>query len=297
MQFLSNMTPDGTPGSDTLTYALHKILASKDPARPLGITHASDVTREDWCPRRVALLLKHNVEPEGTWATAVDRLVWALGLAAGDALANWMADANLAIGDWKCRACGETVDFSTRPGECSSCGGIRWDYQEVRFRSEQSGISGSIDLLWRHPTRKLRLTEVKSIKQDQFVALKAPIAEHRLRTNLYMRCVEESKHPWRTTVDVEKATVIYVTKQGWGVKDPTIQAMGFGEKPFAPFKEFEIERDDSQTDDMVAKAKTLNMWRQMKPTGDEGVLPLGICPNALCPRAQKCEVKQQCFSA
>jgi Holliday junction resolvase-like predicted endonuclease len=294
MKFLQNMTPDGTPGSDTLTYALHKVLARKDPARPLGITHASDVTKDDWCPRRVALLLQHNVEAEGTWATAVDRLVWALGLAAGDAIAHWMADADLAIGNWKCRACGETVNFSTRPGGCGECGGTVWDYVEVRFRSEQSGISGAIDLLWRHPTRKLRIVEVKSIKQDQFQALKAPIAEHKLRTNLYMRCVKESRHQWRNTVDTERATVIYVTKQGWGVKDPTIQAMGFGEKPFAPFKEFEVERDDSQTDVLVEKAQRLEIWKaHQSPV----TIPSGVCPNALCPKAQRCEVSKQCFSA
>ena len=137
------------------------------------------------------------------------------------------------------------------------------------------------------------ITEVKSIKQDQFAALKAPIAEHRLRTNLYMRCVEESSHQWRHTVDVQKATVLYVTKQGWGVKDPAIQAMGFGEKPFAPFKEFEVERDDSQTHDMVGQSRWLEEWKA-KPTTAE--LPKGICPNALCPRAQRCEVVKQCFS-
>jgi hypothetical protein len=294
MDFLKNMTPEGTPGSDTLIYALHKLAARKDPHRSFVNTHASDVTKEDWCPKRVALLLKHNVQPEGIWATAVDRMVWALGVATGDIIVDWLARDDLVMGNWRCLHCGELRPFTTRPKQCSECRSNNWGYEEVRFRSEESGVSGSIDALWRRPTGKLRIVEVKSIKQDQFAALKAPIAEHRLRTNLYMRCVEESDHVWKEVVDVQKATVLYVTKQGWGVKDPRIQAMGFGEKPFAPFKEFTVERDDSQTDALVEKAKRLEVWKQHQ---SPVTIPSGVCPNALCPQAQKCEVVKQCFSA
>ena len=83
-----------------------------------------------------------------------------------------------------------------------------------------------------------------------------------------------------------------MTKQGWGAKDPAIQAMGFGEKGFAPFKEFVVERDDAQTDGMSGRSTELEVWKA-NPSLE---LPGRICPNSLCPTAQKCQVKTQCFS-
>ena len=152
--------------------------------------------------------MKHQVIPEGTWATAVDRLVWALGIAAAEVIVDWMGREGQVVGDWRCRNCRVPMQFHTRPSTCGVCGNGEWDYEEIQFRSGVSGISGSIDMLWRNPTGKLRIIEIKSIKQDQFVALKGPIAEHRLRTNLYMRCVEESKQDWKNAVDTQKALVL-----------------------------------------------------------------------------------------
>jgi hypothetical protein len=247
----------------------------------------------------VALLFQHKITPVGTWATAVDRLVWALGHATEEIIVEWASEAGLVLGDWRCVHCGWAVAFSKRPSACVECGTkAEFRYEEVRVVSSVSGIGCGIDMLVRLPHKSLlTVVEIKSLKQDQFQSLKTAFGEHRLRTNLYMRCIEESDLPWRGMIDTTKGIVLYVCKQGWGVKDTKIPAMGFGEKPFTAFKEFEIERDDSLTQYLVDLAEPLENWKkEVKRTKDlHRVPPAGICPNMLCPRAQTCEVREQCF--
>lgn len=303
MKFIESMVPEGTPGATTLTWHLHKLLARRDTARPLTTTHASDVTSEDWCARRVALLFQHKIEPKGMYATAVDRLVWAFGHATEDILINWLAEADLAVGDWRCSKCRVPQSFTKRPKFCPACGAQdnlgTWAYEETRVTGAPSGIGCGLDLFVRLPHKaKLTIVEIKSLKQDQFQVLKAPVGEHRLRTNLYMRCLAESDFKHKDKVDTDEALVFYVCKQGWGVKDDRIPAMGFGEKGFTAFKEFKVERDDSLTQYLVDKSVPLEEWKDevRKTQNLMTPPPPGICPNVLCPRAQECEVKDVCFS-
>ena len=111
--------------------------------------------------------------------------------------------------------------------------------------------------------KKLKPIELKTMDKDQFKDLKGPLAEHRLRTNLYLRIMAESSSPWSNTVNHEKATVLYVSKGGWGCADPQLKEWGLKEE-FSPFKEFEISRDDSQTDDLADRARTVKEFRAGK---------------------------------
>jgi hypothetical protein len=302
MKFVETMVPEGTPGATTLTWHLHKHLAKRDPARMLTTTHASDVTNDEWCPRRVALCFQHKIEPKGLYATAVDRLVWAFGHATEDIIINWLAEAGLAVGDWRCGKCRVVHKFTKRPTFCQRCEATNTEftYEETRVTGVPSGIGCGLDLFVRLPHKALlTLVEIKSLKQDQFQVLKAPVGEHRLRTNLYMRCLEESDFKHKDMVDTEEALVFYVCKQGWGVKDDRIPAMGFGEKGFTAFKEFPVTRDDSQTQYLIDKSVPLEQWKDEVRKQQNLMLPPppGICPNVLCPRAQTCEVRDPCFSA
>lgn len=303
MNFIESMVPAGTPGATTLMWHLHKHLAKRDPARPLVVTHASDVTSEDWCPRRVALLFQNpTIEVKGSYATAVDRLVWAFGHATEDIVINWLAEAGLAIGDWRCDRCLFLTKFTPRPKFCTNCdtkdADSRFSYEETRVTGYPSGIGCGLDLFVKLPHKaKLTIVEIKSLKQDQFQVLKAPVGEHRLRTNLYMRCLDEGDFEHKDKVDTEEALVFYVCKQGWGVKDDRIPAMGFGEKGFTAFKEFPVTRDDSQTQYLIDKSVPLEEWKaEVRETRNlMREAPKGICPNVLCPRAQDCEVREKCF--
>jgi hypothetical protein len=131
--------------------------------------------------------------------------------------------------------------------------------------------------------------EIKTIKQEEFRTLVAPIASHKLRSNLYMRLVAESDHEWKDAIDTQESRIIYFCKQGWGVKDPEVLKWG-KDKGFSPFKEFSVERDDSQTDAACERATPLHLYRN----GEKVQIPR-ICATALVPTAQSCEVSDLCF--
>ena len=80
-------------------------------------------------------------------------------------------------------------------------------------------------------------------------------------------------------VDTKKALVFYVCKQGWGVKDQKVTAMGFGEKPFTPFREFEVVRNDEFTDHLVEKATPLENWKRLAKVNLNTPAPSGVSGN------------------
>ena len=137
---------------------------------------------------------------------------------------------------------------------------------------------------------KLTPIELKTMAADQFKTLIAPLAEHKLRTNLYLRIIAESEHPWASMVSTERARILYISKSGYGCADDGLKAMGIKES-FSPFKEFEVLRDDSQTAEPAARAKVVKDFRD----GQVG-MPRGICPSALTQRAKGCAFKSACFS-
>jgi hypothetical protein len=137
---------------------------------------------------------------------------------------------------------------------------------------------------------KLRITELKTMDKDEFKALKAPLAEHKWRTNLYLRLVAESPHPWAKQVDTTEATIMYISKGGYGCADDEPEKWGLFEK-FSPFKEFTIKREDKLTDDLVKRAKAVTDFRK----GLVGS-PCGVCSTAMSKRATKCTMKKACFS-
>ncbi len=159
-------------------------------------------------------------------------------------------------------------------------------YEEMRFESPSTGASCGIDLLVKTGEPKLRILEIKSMKEDEFKALVAPKAEHKQRTNLYMRLVEEAGYGHM--IDCQRATVFVVSK-GFGVQDEEIKKWGFGDS-YTPFKEFEVVRNDADTDERFERARMLKRYR------DEGVMPLGVCPTSYCKRAKDCDVVHACFS-
>ena len=137
---------------------------------------------------------------------------------------------------------------------------------------------------------KLIPVEIKTMAKDQFKDLKAPLAEHRLRTNLYLRLIEESAQGWSNLVDTTRAIVLYVDKGGYGIADPQIKTWGLKEG-FSPFKEFVVTRNDKETDEHTKRARAVTDFRK-KLVG----MPAGICMTALSKRAVYCPMKAVCFN-
>jgi len=289
MQFLkkaSEMKPEAS-----IKYMLHRHLSTYEPARPLSRIHASALTKEEgFCPRFYVLSDLTKTKPKDEWLTTSENVTFRMGRDSQDAVVHWFADMGKAIGHWKCLGCGTMHEFTLRPEKCKACGIKAFRPEEVRFQSALNGASCGVDMLVGMGEPKLRPVELKTMDKDQFKTLLAPLAEHKLRTNLYLRLIEESPHPWSKNVSTEKATIMYISKGGYGCADPDMAKWGLSDK-FSPFKEFTITRDDSQTNDLVARAKAVTDFR----AGKVG-MPTGICPSALSKRAHFCKLKTTCFS-
>lgn len=281
--FLKKAAPEAS-----LKFWLHQHLNGPSAGRSTSHVHASDMTKHDgFCPRFFALadVTKMKTNPE--WLDTSHNVTFTLGRWMQDQIVDWFADMGKAICHWKCVSCGTMHEFTKRPEKCKTCGCKTSKPIEVRFESAVTGASCGVDMLLAMGEPKLRPVEIKTIRPEDFKALVAPLAEHRTRTNLYLRIIEESGNP---LVATNKATVLYVTKGGYGCQDNDLKAMGLKER-FSPFKEFSVTRQDSDTNAICARAKVVKDFRE----GKVG-MPRGICTTALTPRACSCSLKEVCFS-
>ncbi len=264
----------------SLVSLLHGSMSAYDKHRGVTEVHASDMTRdEEFCPKEYAIHHSISKAKKGFGISAPLRHTFDMGVDIGDRVCNdYLVD--FALGDWKCASCNQMRSFQKKPKtgcdrEDINC---NWRYAEVRLKNPP--ITSSFDLFLDVGKPKARLVELKTMIKEKFVELKAPLSEHRLRTNLYLRMIAES--PLQDRVETEVAHVLYIAKSygNWNPDEGTL----------TPFKEYEIERDDGETDKMVARAAEYQAYR------DSGKVPNRVCSSATCKRAKACTVVQECFS-
>lgn len=276
---------------------LHKSIAGWRPERDHKIVHASSLTSQDteFCPREYHLLdILNKKQPDTFIGTSLGTTFHM-----GELLAKQITDVYLkdyAVGNWECMRCEHIFEFCRIPKECG-CGGKRFEYREVMFYSQKFAFSSSLDLILDMPGEKLyRTCELKTMKADQFKTLVAPLAEHKIRTNLYMTAIKTSDHPNKDKINLETASILYVMK-GFGVKDESIQGMGIKDQNFSPYKEFQIDVDLSVTKPYLLKARELKKYRDYwnKHKKSKGLPPmLKECERG-GKRSNDCCVKSECF--
>lgn len=292
MNFIKKGNAEGYKSS--LKYHLHKHMAGWRPARSISRVHASDLMnpKGEFCPRQYALMDILKTTPKDQFIGTSLNVTFAIGGFVEDVVVGSFADMGMAVGDWRCSTCNTLHEFGKRPKACKTtgCNSNQFKYQEIRVKSEKSGISCGIDLLLDTGKIKLEIIELKSMKGEDHKALKAPLAEHKFRTNIYMRCAEESNHPKKDLINTKQATILYVSK-GFGSKDEEVAKYDFMDAGFSPYKEFKIVRDDELTQSKVDLATSLKIFRE---TG--GAIPDKICNTSFCPRAKFCPVLVECFS-
>ena len=260
-------------------------------ARPADELHASDLTRTDpeFCPRAVVLMRRLGVKPKPIRVEHAMRVTWDDGHDRQWRINNqYLRD--YMIGDWRCARCDEAVAWSRYPEEYeSSCypGGHVWQYRETVFR-HPSGFTGSLDGVVAFGASRRRMLEVKIVKGEptkgsqapNFREIIAPLAEHLVRTRLYLRLIAESEDRRAKMIDTSAAHVLYVSR-GHGAKDE--------HGLVTPFKEFVVERDDASVGRYIKMALAVR-------AGGEGRTPEGVCASAMCRRAKSCAVVKECFS-
>jgi hypothetical protein len=262
---------------------MEKNIGGWRPARSPATVHASDVTKPDFCPRRYVLYDVLQEEPKGEWLATALEATFDVGNATADLFTNkWAGDA--IHGNWECTTCGEMRTFCKKPPEgCTKLMACNWAYREVRFVDADTGISGSLDAIMDLMAPKLFITELKIMAVDEFATLAAPLAEHRIRTSLYLRIVEKSGSIWTPRFNLHEAKVFYVSR-GFGKKNETA-----GGK-ILPFKEFDVKRDDAPLEPLLKKARAIKIARQDK------VIPAGICSTTNDTAAKNCQLCKACFS-
>jgi hypothetical protein len=273
------------PPKESLIEVLRDNLSRPQPERSHKEVHASDLTKDVFCPREFALLDLLNKNRPAQKPSAAQAATWHMGNVTSDAVReHWLGGR--AFGDWECIRCNQVQGICPKPTMLGCLGGSHhlWKYREVKFRSATYDFTGSIDVLsaLKAPDNKLTITELKIIDKDEFAKLAGPYAEHRIRTALYMKLVEDSDHPYREMIDVKHAKVLYVMR-GFGKKHETYNEI-------LPFKEFDVERDDDALVSALGRAATMRDWRK------KGLFPPTITGSAVyCPHSKGCSVAKECL--
>ena len=248
------------------------------PNRGYKRVHASDLTKDDWCARKVCLVNRDKVElPPQKFDKAI-QFTFSMGYTIADLfIHNWAK--NRVIGDWDCLACGEKRIWSKYPKRCS-CGCDTWHYREVTFLDQKSSASGGIDCFFELEKGKYTPIELKIMATEKFNDLVAPLAEHKLRTQLYLEIINNSNHPQKSVINTNFAKVFYVSR-GHGKKHPDFGVI--------PFKEFDVYPDPEGVKYLRLEAVKIKVFNE------QGILPPRVCAVEFCPTASQCPVSTQCF--
>lgn len=259
---------------------LHGNMTAYDEHRGVEQVHGSDLTREEpFCPREYALLHHVGKYKKGMTIAAPLRHTFDMGRDIEARVQNeYLLDE--AVGHWRCASCGDIKTFCKKPKVGCDRQEIKcvWRYEEVKIK--HGLLTCSLDLFVDTHKGKLKLVELKTMIKEQFTELKAPLAEHRLRTQLYLWMVARSGYA--DDVDSKEAIVLYIAKS-YGKMN---QAVG----SITPFKEYRVKRDDEALAEILLALARYEQYRQ------KGTLPKGICPNSACKRATGCTVRKECFS-
>lgn len=286
MSWLKSATLAAGLPKNSIIQALKTRMQGYEDARDHLIVHASDVTKNDFCPRRWAFYGLTSTKPKGGWVGAALRATFDLGHAmAKEFIENWCKD--FAVGNWKCSTCGTCSTMSNKPKEgClkSGQGRCNWEYCEVQFESKEYGISGSIDVFLDLGGLGLMTTELKTYAADEFDKMKTVLPEHKCRTRLYLKIIADSSSPWKSKINLHSARVLYVSR-GFG-------RMNDEYKEILPFREFIVDRSDQDLDVLIA----LNKAKQVKTYRTHQLMPSGICATPLDKTAKTCSHCQLCFS-
>ena len=268
---------------------LHAKVGGNEPARGQETIHASDLTKQNnqwgvgYCPREVRL---REVMPDAPkrppqFLPVATYVTFNEGRDKQKRLnEDWLVD--IMYGDWLCLSCGLEQFSCMRPPLHGDDHKHVWQYEEWRVIDYVTGCSGGIDAVVDVGKKKLHIIEVKIMKSDDFKSLVAPLSEHRVRTRLYLRQIAGSRQKFAKKIETDYAHILYIMR-GHGCKQE--------DGRISPFKEYIVERDDSEVQHYLGMAHALTLSRQ-----DDKLYPAGVCKNQMDSRAVKCPLAKTCFS-
>lgn len=238
--------------------------------------HVSDLLNS--CMRSFALADKYNVKLTGDVIYDNLGVVFAIGRVIGDYLVDKSSKIipQYTYGIWtcKCRHSKYTGTYANARKEdrCSKCDTGLNEYNEFVVANDDVMVSGSVDLTLLI-NNAFYLTEIKSIKKEDWEVLARPLPLHILQIVFYWWLFREAGYSL-----YDQISVIYVNKS---------YTRG------SPIKEFTFNPKDHlhRLDDYLEDARDLK-----KAKAGEGELPVRICANANATVAKKCQLCTICFT-
>ena len=268
---------------------IHAALDGKQPVWDKKELHASDMTKsgsEVFCPRELHLMdhLNYDYTEHKRYLDTATRITFADGWDKQHRLTNdFLKDR--VVGNWRCKSCNDVVSWGKFPRDygCNlrekqsiNC---NWEYEEVRFHDD-TGISGSVDFFVDVGIGKYVMVECKIMGTTQFEKLEMPLAEHRLRTQLYLHLVKQDA--LAEDINTDWAYILY-NMRGHGKKSATVGGI-------SPFKCYTVDYNKEAIQVYLNKA---HLFTTVKNTE---AFACGVCSSPEVSRAKKCPVKDECFS-
>lgn len=238
--------------------------------------HVSDLLNN--CMRKIALsyLTDTKIVGEILWDNMLQ--TFAIGNGIHDAVRGKMqrVKPDEMYGVWVCKCKKNPKRFegtatqALQQKPCSKCGHDLDTYEELSLINDDINVIGSVDLTLLFNSA-FYLSEIKSIKKEDWDALTRPLPMHTLQVVLYWWLARELGKPIHKQV-----SVFYVTK-----------GHVFG----VPYKEFVLD----PVEQIHRLADYFEDARSLKRAREGGSLPRRVCPEARSPQAKKCEMCTICF--
>ncbi len=277
----------------SLKRELHAEMSGMEAPRSLKHIHASEITKPNFCPRKYYLAWTNPmIQDPGSFLATASVHTYNMGNAVQDLVTKCWA-RRLSVGEWKCRACPHSY-FGEHKTSCPACGRIgTLDYIETEVGNEDARIVGHVDLLVQLPGMELlTLVECKIIKSEEFIKLKMPYQEHRLRTLLYLRLAVEKGIK---NIDPGRALILYVSRQH-GTAAPEVKDYPFPDAHLSPFKEFWVSEDSDMITEELDTLIQLAKWPSACINLGLESIPPRICETPDDSTAKTCGACEVCFA-
>lgn len=240
-----------------------------------GYTHVTSLIGA--CAREHVLSENYGL-PVHEGATGSMKMVWAIGRAVEKHIRDAVIDARGkqgVYGRWRC-LCGTCQYDGEYRDElfCKRCTTKIQYYMEPALRHDVSRVVGSPDLTLIELGHVVPI-EIKSMNEDQYDALKGPLADH---------CLQVSSYNW-----------LY-RELGFKTHDQSVVV--YGRKKHAKggttaiYKEFKVNfrQWEEQVIQMMQTGATIATHK------DANILPARVCDTITCPRATRCKRAAVCFA-
>lgn len=251
---------------------------------PIGYPRASGLM--DACMRFHVIGL-HTDKKVRQYNSVRVKLLFGIGFAVQE----WIQNTPHVLGDnrrgwWRCTACNKVVYFGAPPKKrCQFCDArpeaIRYHEHFMKLPAPWM-VTGHPDM-WIEPAPHVfQILEIKTMKDDDFDKLKAPLIQHDWQIQLYMwGCELDERLPVKT--DPMVGHVMYVSKR-------------FSTKEL-PYKMFTVHRNDALL--QRAKAKLMEFSDGYLNYPDQLPPPHPECLRGSMAsyRPKNCVCKKECFAA